>query len=218
MLSGSEAQVVSFLNAHACNIAADNAEFHSSLSNSNYLLRDGVGVELHMFLRGTKPGINLNGTELIPEIIRATKGQVALYGTKIEHVTSAREVLGREGIAVDIMDGFRPDDDYIQQALANRPRLIVLGMGMPKQEILSVKLRAALGAMPVLIVNGGAIIDFIAGIYPRAPDWIRRIRLESLYRLLLEPRRLWRRNVGSLIFLKRSVTTVLSDRKSTVTK
>ena len=218
MTSGTKPQIVSFLNAHACNLAAKNAEFHDILTNSDYLLRDGVGIELHLLLRGRKPGINLNGTDLIPDIIAHVdsqgKGKISLYGTKFKHVTSAREALANHNITVDIMDGFRPDEEYVERALASRPNLIILGMGMPKQEILSLKLRAELGTSSVLIVNGGAIIDFIAGSYPRAPNWIRRIRLESLYRLSHEPRRLWRRNIGSIKFLKRSVCSAWNDRNT----
>lgn len=219
MISGNRAQIASFLNAQACNLSLIDSDFHEVLEHSDYLLRDGVGLELHLMLRDTKPGMNLNGTDLIPEIIAAVNeantGQIALYGSRIEYVQAAKEVLAYRGIAVDVMDGFRPDDDYIQQALKDKPRLIVLGMGMPKQEKLSLKLRSALNGTPVLIVNGGAIIDFMAGIYPRAPSWIRRVRLESLYRLSLEPRRLWRRNVGSLKFLQQSISSANSDRKCT---
>lgn len=217
MVSGNGPRIVSFLNAHACNLSLNNPDFYNSLSNSDYLLRDGVGIEIHLLLRAQNPGVNLNGTDLIPDIITevnsVAKRKISLFGSKVEYVTSAQETLAKRGVHVEILDGFRPDQDYIDHAIAMRPRLIVLGMGMPKQEMLSEKLQKELGASDVLIVNGGAVIDFIAGRYPRAPRWIRRIRLESLYRLSMEPRRLWRRNVGSLIFLKRSITAKLCNTK-----
>jgi exopolysaccharide biosynthesis WecB/TagA/CpsF family protein len=45
-----------------------------------------------------------------------------------------------------------------------------------------------------LIWTAGGLFDFVSGAKPRAPRWLRRLRLEWLYRLGLEPRRMWRRN------------------------
>src|SRR5690606_40821841 len=70
--------------------------------------------------------------------------------------------------------------------------IIVLAMGMPKQEQVAVQLRDALNT-PALLICGGAILDFAAERFPRAPLWMRRFGLEWLFRLLLEPRRLFKR-------------------------
>ena len=54
-----------------------------------------------------------------------------------------------------------------------------------------------------LAVAGGAILDHLAGVITRAPAQIRRRRLEWLYRLLTEPRRLWRRYlIGNTVFFR----------------
>jgi UDP-N-acetyl-D-mannosaminuronic acid transferase (WecB/TagA/CpsF family) len=68
---------------------------------------------------------------------------------------------------------------------------------------------------PLLIVNGGAILDFMAHRFKRAPRVLRRLGLEWLFRLLLEPARLWRRYLlGNLVFLWRAAQIVLSGRGS----
>jgi len=46
-----------------------------------------------------------------------------------------------------------------------------------------------------LIIGVGALLDFLAGTVPRAPVWMQRMKLEWLHRLLLEPRRLWKRYI-----------------------
>ena len=69
------------------------------------------------------------------------------------------------------------------------PNLIILAMGNPKQEIVA-KIIAASVQSPVVIVNGGAVADFLAGRFERAPLWVRRARLEWAFQLLQEPRRL----------------------------
>ncbi len=76
---------------------------------------------------------------------------------------------------------------------------------MPKQEFVAAELVKYLDRRhPCLILNGGAILDFLADRFPRAPHTLRRFRLEWLFRLFLEPGRLWRRYIlGGLIFSTR---------------
>jgi len=111
---------------------------------------------------------------------------------------------------VILRDGFAPASQYAD-ALApykQQAKLIVLAMGMPKQEHVASTLRNA-DMGPALIVCGGAILDFAADRFPRAPMWMRSSGLEWLFRLVNEPRRLFRRYViGIPVFL----TNVLWSR------
>ena len=105
-----------------------------------------------------------------------------------------------------VAHGFLDTPRYVRLAAAHRPHVIVLGMGMPRQEEVAAVLRAALG-YPCLIICGGAIIDFLGGKTSRAPAWMRGAGLEWLYRLCLEPRRLFRRYVvGNPLFLSRALS------------
>ena len=80
-------------------------------------------------------------------------------------------------------------------------QIVVLGMGVPRQELWAHRNREHLPNVRLLI-SGGAILDFVSGAIPRAPLWMRRLRLEWLFRLCLEPRRMWRRYiVGSFVLL-----------------
>jgi N-acetylglucosaminyldiphosphoundecaprenol N-acetyl-beta-D-mannosaminyltransferase len=98
-------------------------------------------------------------------------------------------------------DRFRDFNYYLHLAQEKAPELIVLGMGMPKQEQLAKAQRAQAAGTP-LIVCGGAILDFLGGKVARAPKRMRRIGLEWLYRFALEPRRLFRRYLmGNPAFL-----------------
>jgi len=103
-----------------------------------------------------------------------------------------------------VADGFQPDGFYLKLAANARPDLIILGMGMPKQERVAHRLKHGLN-YDVAIVCGGAILDFLSGHVPRAPSWMRSTGLEWAYRLSLEPKRLFRRYViGNPLFLLRS--------------
>jgi N-acetylglucosaminyldiphosphoundecaprenol N-acetyl-beta-D-mannosaminyltransferase len=74
---------------------------------------------------------------------------------------------------------------------AARPDVVWVGIGVPKQEKWMARMRGRLAA-PVL-VGVGAAFDFHAGLVPQAPARMQRLGLEWLFRLVQEPRRLWRR-------------------------
>ncbi len=78
----------------------------------------------------------------------------------------------------------------IRQIQSHQPQLLFVGMGMPRQEHWIVSHYADLSANVVL--SSGACIDYIAQAVATPPRWMARISLEWLYRLLTEPRRLWK--------------------------
>jgi len=73
---------------------------------------------------------------------------------------------------------------------ASGARLVLVGLGCPRQEVFAYAMRPLLD-MPLLAV--GAAFDYHAGLLRRPPEWMQRRGLEWLWRLRLEPRRLWRR-------------------------
>jgi exopolysaccharide biosynthesis WecB/TagA/CpsF family protein len=200
--------VVSFLNAHGANLAWSDPGFMKALLSSHVLLRDGIGVAILMRWLDRDPGLNLNGTDLIPEILRMhADRRIALAGTTTPSVErAARHLHALHGCnVVATIDGFRSDETYALWAKNVKPDILILGMGMPKQERIAVGLQAHLDH-PCMIVNGGAVLDFIAGRVTRAPVWIRAARMEWIYRLTREPSRLWRRYLlGNPLFLARAL-------------
>lgn len=95
----------------------------------------------------------------------------------------------------------------IERIRAARPDLVWVGIGSPRQERWMSKHVTRLGA-PVLI-GVGAAFDFLSGVKPQAPPWVQRIGMEWFFRLLSEPRRLWRRY---LLGYPRFVALVLLQR------
>jgi len=208
--------VVSFVNAHAMNLACRKAEFFHALRSADLLLRDGAGTQILLKAVGKDPGLNMNGTDFIPKMILANKHQpIVLFGSTAQTAAAAAAWLEHNGVQqVTHCDGFRPPEYYLQMLRAQQPRIVILGMGMPKQELLSAMLAEQLPG-PLLIVNGGAILDFMARRFKRAPKLMRKLGLEWLYRLLLEPSRLWRRYLlGNFIFLWRTGLIMLNRRAS----
>lgn len=199
------AKVVGFVNAHAMNSIAANTVFFDALMKADVLLRDGSGMALLYRYHGWVHGYNMNGTDLIPKILAAFQGRkVAFWGTEEPYLSSAAkysaEAFGVQ--AASCHHGFEEPGRYLQLAKEIKPDLIVLGMGMPKQEQVAALIRES--GLKVVVVCGGAILDFLGKKITRAPQWVRKLGFEWLYRLLLEPKRLFKRYVlGNPAFLLR---------------
>jgi exopolysaccharide biosynthesis WecB/TagA/CpsF family protein len=84
------------------------------------------------------------------------------------------------------------DTEIAERIKASGARLVLVGLGCPRQEVFAYAMRPLLD-MPLLAV--GAAFDYHAGLLKNPPAWMQRYALEWLWRLGLEPRRLWRRYV-----------------------
>ena len=210
--------ILAFVNAHAMNLLAKSESFFESLCTVDTVLRDGSGMETLFNQLNIPPGLNLNGTDFIPDVVSQFNGRcIAFLGTQEPYLGSGVEFV-KKNIAPQSSyvhtDGFSDDNAYISLATECRPALIVLGMGMPRQEEVAIALRSRL-AFPCLIICGGAIIDFWGGRTVRAPLWMRRSGMEWLFRLQMEPRRLFQRYViGNLVFLARAMVFPAFNRRS----
>lgn len=202
-------RVLAFANAHALNAAARDRPFFEALMCADVLLRDGSGMATLFKLQGLPPGLNLNGTDLIPALIQRFKGRpMALLGTQDPYLQRALEhvqTVLAPGSDLVRAHGFHTVDMYVNLVRAQGSALVVLGMGMPRQEEVALALREQL-THPCLIVCGGAVLDFLGGKTPRAPLWMQRSGTEWLYRLACEPRRLFKRYVvGNPVFVWRAL-------------
>ncbi|WP_448207201.1 WecB/TagA/CpsF family glycosyltransferase [Azospirillum sp. sgz302134] len=209
--------ILSFINAHGVNLCARSAPALAAFRASDVLLRDGIALELALPALKLPAGLNMNGTDFIPLLLgRLSARSVAVYGTDSPWLDRCVERLrgSTPHRYVDVEHGFHPLEHYIERARHHRPDIILLAMGMPRQEEVAVELRRALDH-PVLIVNGGAIVDFLAGRFTRAPALVQRAGLEWAFRLVQEPRRLFRRYcVGAFGFAR----NVLLMRRAAATR
>jgi exopolysaccharide biosynthesis WecB/TagA/CpsF family protein len=203
-------RVVNFLNANNANIAHANEAYRGVLKTCE-LLPDGIGMDIaSKVLYGAPFPANLNGTDFIPALLVHVDRplRVALIGGSREVVAKAADNFTRltpwhEFRAVS--DGYfgTAGNERVLAALASyQPDLTLVAMGSPLQELwMNANIAPEHGR---LVMGVGALFDFISGEVRRAPGWLREIRLEWLYRLLLEPGRLWRRYIiGNPLFLFR---------------
>ena len=213
---GSEsAQQVVLANAHTLNLACSDLEYQKCLQQAAMVLRDGTGVKLASIFAGQHLRYNFVGTDFIPRLLAELckdKVSVFLFGAKpgVAHA-AARQLLSHypDLTIVGCEHGYLPREEWdstiVSQINRARPHILLVALGNPLQEEWIAKNLCRLDIK--VAIGVGALFDYLAGEVSRAPKWMRRIGFEWLYRLVVEPRRLWRRYIiGNCQFLYRVIS------------
>ncbi|MDI7863430.1 WecB/TagA/CpsF family glycosyltransferase [Rhizobiaceae bacterium n13] len=199
--SPSGQKVISFLNAHNANLMLKDGAYREVLSR-HVVLSDGIGVDIAArVMHGSPFPANLNGTDFVPALLTymVESRRIGLIGARPAVLARAVEAFRahapwHEFIAVSHgYHGEAASKDVAALVARLKLDVLIVGMGTPIQEKWVDRYIGREHARLVLTV--GALFDFVAGVVPRAPRLVRKLRLEWAYRLLQEPRRLWRRYV-----------------------
>jgi N-acetylglucosaminyldiphosphoundecaprenol N-acetyl-beta-D-mannosaminyltransferase len=164
---------------------------------------DGQPIIWAARLLGVPLRERVTGIDLMTRLIeRAAERpyRVYLLGARREVVEAVAERIGREHPAAVVAgwrDGYWQTDEEaaVVAGIADaRPDILFVAMGSPKKEQFLARWKATIGVPFVMGVGGS--FDVYAGVISRAPNWMRRVGLEWLYRVYQEPRRMWRRYLG----------------------
>jgi N-acetylglucosaminyldiphosphoundecaprenol N-acetyl-beta-D-mannosaminyltransferase len=182
--------------------ASRNPAFRAAYGRVSLSLADGMPLIWASHLLGSPLPERVAGSDMLVPVLQLAarrKYRVYLLGgapgvaeqtARLLSETLSIVVVGWDDARI-AMDGSDPSDASIARARAARPDLILVALGPPKQELWIDRAHGHVGSAVSLGV--GASLDFLVGKYKRAPRWMARTGLEWLYRLLQEPRRLWRR-------------------------
>ncbi len=169
------------------------------LAEADLVVPDGAGVVLASRLAGTPLKQRVAGIELADAVLALLAergGSVFLVGAEPGVADAAASALATRhpGLRVaGVHHGyFAPEEDeaVAQAVAAQHPDLLLVGMGVPRQECWLSRWLPVTGATVGMAVGGA--FDVWAGRTRRAPRWMRRTGLEWAYRLAAEPRRLRR--------------------------
>jgi N-acetylglucosaminyldiphosphoundecaprenol N-acetyl-beta-D-mannosaminyltransferase len=191
------------INAEMAMQALADPELAAIIRGAGLVIPDGSGVVWALRRRGLQVA-KLAGVDFVRHLARTCAAgghRLYLLGAAPGVAAAAAEVLQRlnPGLAVvGVRDGFwQPDEEpaVLEAIREARPDVILVALGVPRQEKWIARHQEALG-VPVAMGVGGSF-DVFAERVQRAPAWMRRLHLEWLFRLYQEPWR-WRRMAGTL--------------------
>lgn len=215
-----------FLNPHSVVIAEREPAFRRAIVSADGIFCDGVGLSLAGLVLNRRRAVRVYGFEFFQALSRELSsrrlGRVFFLGGTEDSLPDLIERYRRDFPGIRAVGGysppFRPEFDAADiEEMARRigefdADILWVGLGSPKQEkvLLDLMRRCKVGCGAAV----GAVFDFYTGRVPHAPAWIRRIGLQWAHRLVLEPKRLWRRTlISSPLFLWLVCRRLLSGRR-----
>lgn len=219
---------VCLANVHMVMEAHDDPAFRTVVNGADLVATDGVPLVWALKALGVPRATRVYGPDLTLHVCAAAADAglpIALYGGTPESLDAFVRFLharfpGLE-VACRIAPPFRPptpEEDAADTAAlaASGARIVFVGIGCPKQERW---MAAHRGRIPAVMLGVGAAFDFHAGRVRQAPAWMQHAGLEWLFRLAMEPRRLWRRyarhNPRFVLFFTRQWLRARLSRRAT---
>jgi N-acetylglucosaminyldiphosphoundecaprenol N-acetyl-beta-D-mannosaminyltransferase len=215
-------------NAQLVTLAERDEPFAHAMQVADLAIPDGISVVMASRLLGFPLPERVTGGDLMESLC----AEAARYGFRVFLLG------GPPGVAMTAADKLRQQFPGLQvcgtycpplgfefdpaelarmRAAINEasPDLLCVAFGAPKQEVWMQQNRSLLSAGVMLAV--GAAFERHAGLRRRAPRWVQRIALEWLFRLILEPRRLWRRYlIGNTCFVLLILRQALAEKWAAV--
>jgi N-acetylglucosaminyldiphosphoundecaprenol N-acetyl-beta-D-mannosaminyltransferase len=207
--------LINTINAHSYNVARKDQLFADALQNGDYLIPDGISIvkACKWINAKSQPKERVAGHDLFEfEMDKLNKkgGTVMFMGSSEKTLALDVKMAGLKYPNLKVVTYSPPykpefseeDNRAIIDAInAANPDLLWIGMTAPKQEKWTyshwneLNIHCHVGTI-------GAVFDFFAGTVERAPLWWQNHGLEWLYRLIKEPKRMWRRYIiGNTVFI-----------------
>ncbi len=205
-------QYICVTSAHGFTLSQQNSGLRSIYRKAYLIVPDGMPlVWIGRFL-GHKQTSRIYGPDLFLSLCSLCEKQsltIYLYGTTDATLLKLKTSLLKRYPRLKIVGMFAPpfrnqthNEKKKVRSDINRvnPNIVFIGLSTPKQEYWMSENHNALNAN--MLIGVGAAFDFIAGTVPQAPPWVREAGLEWSFRLLQEPKRLWKRYlIGNTKFI-----------------
>lgn len=189
-------------NVHMTMEAFDSEPYRRVVNGADVVTPDGRPLVWALRSLGAEGATQVRGTDLVARVAESAAREgvpVGLYGGTPESLDEMARALEERypgvSVACRISPPFRPltaeeDEAYVREISASGARVLLVGLGCPKQEAW---MAAHKDRIPAAMIGVGAAFDFFSGRARQAPRWMRAAGLEWVHRLYREPRRLWRR-------------------------
>lgn len=187
-------------NVHTTVMAHDDAHYHEVQKKAAFVLPDGKPLSVYSRKHGFPEAKRVTGPDLMLELFARDNGlKHYFYGSTEETLAMLKEKLLEKYPNLQIAGMVSPpfhalsreeDAEAVRSINASGADIIWVGLGAPKQENWMYDHR---GKVRGVMIGVGAGFDYHAGNIKRAPMWMQKLSLEWLYRLLQDPKRLFKR-------------------------
>lgn len=189
-------------NVHMTMEAYDSPEFHKIVNGADIVTPDGTPLVWALKALGVPDATQVRGADLVTCVAAhaAREGvPIGLYGGTPESLADFVRLLEERfpgiRVACAVSPPFRPltqeeDEAFTRQISSSGARILFVGIGCPRQERWMAEHK---GRIPAVMLGVGAAFDFHTGRIRQAPRWMQRTGLEWVFRLVMDPKRLWRR-------------------------
>ena len=199
------------VNAGKIVLMQDDKELEDSVVQADVINADGQAVVWAANLLGQKLPERVSGIDLMQELVKrsyARQYKCFFFGATQEVVLKLVDLYKRQ-FSEDIIAGYRngyfeqEDEEKIADEISNSgANILFVAITSPKKEIFLNKYKKKLKNVNFIMGVGGSF-DVIAGKVKRAPLWMQNIGLEWFYRVLQEPKRMWKRYlIGNIKFIR----------------
>lgn len=197
-----EPDYVCAANVHMVMEAYDDQDFMHVINSAALVTPDGMPLVWGLRQMGVRGATRVYGPTLTLHVCSAAADNdipIALYGGTEQSLSLFKNFLNDSFPGIQVVCGIAPpfrsltaeeDDAYTRQIVASGARILLVGIGCPKQERWMAQHISKISAV---MLGVGAAFDFHSGRVKQAPVVMQRMGLEWLYRLIREPRRLWKR-------------------------
>ncbi|MBN1517553.1 WecB/TagA/CpsF family glycosyltransferase [Candidatus Sumerlaeota bacterium] len=204
------ARIVTYINAHCVNMFHTHAEYGAILRQADYIYADGMSVVKAARRLGIDVPERLSAAHFFEEFCRRAAqskrrlffvgGKRAIVRECVENMQRAMPELDVAGYSHGYFElGLDEEKELAAEIRSKQPDIVIAGMGAPKQELWASRNQEKLHVPVVWCV--GAMFEYLSGRRALAPRWLADAGWEWLFRLALEPGRLWRRYlIGNLVF------------------
>ncbi len=182
----------------------DDPEFEKIVNHADLVITDGMPLVWIQKLQGESGANRIRGNDLmisVCEFAEKNKLKVGFYGgsenTILDVVKRCKSDFPELNVAFAFSPPYRTieadeDLEISNKIIQSEADILFVGLGCPKQEYWMTAHRKTI---PALMIGVGAAFDFYAGNTKEAPKWMGQLGLEWLFRLVHEPRRLWKRYI-----------------------
>jgi N-acetylglucosaminyldiphosphoundecaprenol N-acetyl-beta-D-mannosaminyltransferase len=213
---------VMYVNAHVVNRSHAIPALREALERADLVYCDGYGVRLAARSLHLDVPHRMTGADWVWGLVALCERSghsIYLLGSEPPYASRAAERLKRWYPRLEIAGAhhgyFELDSPHNERVLedieARKPDIVLVGMGTPKQELWVDRYADRIPADVVWSV--GALFDYVSGRTPRAPRWLADNGAEWIFRLAIEPHRMWRRYLlGNPVFLSRVLSQARNHR------